>query len=189
MQSLEVLHLGHNGITDMASLQLSRLKKLKFLFLQGRWWQFFFTLIQMFRSTSLMSSLTCVLNLWCSSLVLAQWEWCPNFNSYHGCKFPQLLSNEISHIYSWYVRKFHQPNWRTWRSPVSAGVGAGPQPHQKDFTRLSCWTEWSSDSSSREKPHTRTEWFETLGKITETLSSVQQNSGIVVFVNTVDSMD
>ncbi|XP_040557565.1 leucine-rich repeat-containing protein 9 isoform X2 [Gallus gallus] len=35
MQSLEVLHLGHNGITDMASLQLSRLKKLKFLFLQG----------------------------------------------------------------------------------------------------------------------------------------------------------
>uniref|UniRef100_A0A8C3M464 Leucine rich repeat containing 9 n=1 Tax=Chrysolophus pictus TaxID=9089 RepID=A0A8C3M464_CHRPC len=35
MQSLEVLHLGHNGITDMAYLQLSRLKNLKFLFLQG----------------------------------------------------------------------------------------------------------------------------------------------------------
>lgn len=36
MQSLEVLHLGHNGITDMAYLQLSRLKNLKFLFLQGK---------------------------------------------------------------------------------------------------------------------------------------------------------
>ncbi|XP_021258394.1 leucine-rich repeat-containing protein 9-like isoform X2 [Numida meleagris] len=35
MQSLEVLHLGHNGITDMAHLQLGRLKNLKFLFLQG----------------------------------------------------------------------------------------------------------------------------------------------------------
>ncbi|XP_072193456.1 leucine-rich repeat-containing protein 9 [Excalfactoria chinensis] len=35
MQSLVVLHLGHNGITDMAYLQLSRLKNLKFLFLQG----------------------------------------------------------------------------------------------------------------------------------------------------------
>uniref|UniRef100_A0A8B9C9X5 Leucine rich repeat containing 9 n=1 Tax=Anser brachyrhynchus TaxID=132585 RepID=A0A8B9C9X5_9AVES len=37
MQSLEVLHLGHNGITDMAQLQLSRLKNLKLLFLQGNY--------------------------------------------------------------------------------------------------------------------------------------------------------
>ncbi|XP_025943077.1 leucine-rich repeat-containing protein 9 [Apteryx rowi] len=35
MQSLEVLHLGYNGITNMAQLQLSRLKNLKILFLQG----------------------------------------------------------------------------------------------------------------------------------------------------------
>ncbi|XP_010216399.1 PREDICTED: leucine-rich repeat-containing protein 9-like [Tinamus guttatus] len=35
MQSLEVLHLGYNGITNMAQLQLSRLKNLKLLFLQG----------------------------------------------------------------------------------------------------------------------------------------------------------
>ncbi|XP_064369582.1 leucine-rich repeat-containing protein 9 [Dromaius novaehollandiae] len=35
MQSLEVLHLGYNGITSMAQLQLSRLKNLKLLFLQG----------------------------------------------------------------------------------------------------------------------------------------------------------
>ncbi|XP_068538559.1 leucine-rich repeat-containing protein 9 [Anas acuta] len=37
MQSLEVLHLGHNGITDMAQLQLSRLKNLKLLYLQGNY--------------------------------------------------------------------------------------------------------------------------------------------------------
>ncbi|XP_066854581.1 leucine-rich repeat-containing protein 9 isoform X2 [Anser cygnoides] len=37
MQSLEVLHLGHNGITDIAQLQLSRLKNLKLLFLQGNY--------------------------------------------------------------------------------------------------------------------------------------------------------
>ncbi|XP_077180065.1 leucine-rich repeat-containing protein 9 [Paroedura picta] len=35
MQSLEVLHLGYNGITSLALLQISRLRNLKFLFLQG----------------------------------------------------------------------------------------------------------------------------------------------------------
>ncbi|XP_043404866.1 leucine-rich repeat-containing protein 9 isoform X4 [Chelonia mydas] len=35
MQSLEVLHLGYNGISNLAQLQLSRLKNLKLLFLQG----------------------------------------------------------------------------------------------------------------------------------------------------------
>uniref|UniRef100_A0A670I022 Leucine rich repeat containing 9 n=1 Tax=Podarcis muralis TaxID=64176 RepID=A0A670I022_PODMU len=35
MESLEVLHLGYNGIASLASLQISRLKNLKFLFLQG----------------------------------------------------------------------------------------------------------------------------------------------------------
>ncbi|XP_061469286.1 leucine-rich repeat-containing protein 9 isoform X2 [Rhineura floridana] len=35
MESLEVLHLGYNGITNLALLQISRLKNLKFLFLQG----------------------------------------------------------------------------------------------------------------------------------------------------------
>uniref|UniRef100_A0A8C8RA21 Leucine rich repeat containing 9 n=1 Tax=Pelusios castaneus TaxID=367368 RepID=A0A8C8RA21_9SAUR len=35
MQSLEVLHLGYNGISNLAELQLSRLKNLKLLFLQG----------------------------------------------------------------------------------------------------------------------------------------------------------
>ncbi|TNN84208.1 Leucine-rich repeat-containing protein 9 [Liparis tanakae] len=35
MGSLEVLHLSHNGISNMANLQLSRLTNLKALFLQG----------------------------------------------------------------------------------------------------------------------------------------------------------
>lgn len=35
MSSLEVLHLSHNGIFNMANLQLSRLTNLKVLFLQG----------------------------------------------------------------------------------------------------------------------------------------------------------
>ncbi|KAM5273608.1 leucine-rich repeat-containing protein 9 [Ctenodactylus gundi] len=35
MQSLEVLHLGYNGISNLIQLQLNRLKNLKFLFLQG----------------------------------------------------------------------------------------------------------------------------------------------------------
>uniref|UniRef100_A0A8D0H1M9 Leucine rich repeat containing 9 n=1 Tax=Sphenodon punctatus TaxID=8508 RepID=A0A8D0H1M9_SPHPU len=35
MQSLEVLHLGYNGISNLAQLQIGRLKNLKFLFLQG----------------------------------------------------------------------------------------------------------------------------------------------------------
>ncbi|XP_063150021.1 leucine-rich repeat-containing protein 9 [Candoia aspera] len=35
MESLEVLHLGYNGITSLVLLQISRLKNLKFLFLQG----------------------------------------------------------------------------------------------------------------------------------------------------------
>ncbi|XP_048340618.1 leucine-rich repeat-containing protein 9 [Sphaerodactylus townsendi] len=35
MQSLEVLHLGYNGISNLALLQIGRLKNLKFLFLQG----------------------------------------------------------------------------------------------------------------------------------------------------------
>ncbi|XP_039175436.1 leucine-rich repeat-containing protein 9 isoform X2 [Crotalus tigris] len=35
MESLEVLHLGYNGITNLVLLQISRLKNLKFLFLQG----------------------------------------------------------------------------------------------------------------------------------------------------------
>ncbi|XP_077393916.1 leucine-rich repeat-containing protein 9 isoform X3 [Festucalex cinctus] len=35
MSSLEVLHLGHNGISNMANLELSRLTNLKTLFLQG----------------------------------------------------------------------------------------------------------------------------------------------------------
>uniref|UniRef100_A0A8C5RGK4 Leucine rich repeat containing 9 n=1 Tax=Laticauda laticaudata TaxID=8630 RepID=A0A8C5RGK4_LATLA len=35
MESLEVLHLGFNGITNLVLLQISRLKNLKFLFLQG----------------------------------------------------------------------------------------------------------------------------------------------------------
>ncbi|XP_041928695.1 leucine-rich repeat-containing protein 9 [Alosa sapidissima] len=35
MSSLEVLHLSHNGITNLANLQLSRLTNLKALFLQG----------------------------------------------------------------------------------------------------------------------------------------------------------
>lgn len=36
MESLEVLHLGYNGIKDMSTLQLSRLTSLKALFLQGK---------------------------------------------------------------------------------------------------------------------------------------------------------
>lgn len=36
MSSLEILHLSHNGITNLANLQLSRLTNLKALFLQGR---------------------------------------------------------------------------------------------------------------------------------------------------------
>lgn len=36
MESLEVLHLGYNGITNLVLLQISRLKNLKFLFLQGK---------------------------------------------------------------------------------------------------------------------------------------------------------
>lgn len=41
MGSLEVLHLSHNGISNMANLQLSRLTNLKALFLQGMygWWR------------------------------------------------------------------------------------------------------------------------------------------------------
>lgn len=35
MGSLEVLYLSHNGISNMANLQLSRLTNLKALFLQG----------------------------------------------------------------------------------------------------------------------------------------------------------
>ena len=35
LENLEVLHLGYNGIKDMANLQLSRLASLKALFLQG----------------------------------------------------------------------------------------------------------------------------------------------------------
>lgn len=35
MGSLEVLHLSHNGISSMASLELSRLTGLKALFLEG----------------------------------------------------------------------------------------------------------------------------------------------------------
>ncbi|XP_044128325.1 leucine-rich repeat-containing protein 9 [Bufo gargarizans] len=35
MQSLEVLHLGYNGISNLSQLQLSRLRNLKSLFLQG----------------------------------------------------------------------------------------------------------------------------------------------------------
>lgn len=35
MGSLEVLHLSHNGISNMANLQLSRLTNLKALFLEG----------------------------------------------------------------------------------------------------------------------------------------------------------
>nr|XP_048271833.1 leucine-rich repeat-containing protein 9 isoform X2 [Myodes glareolus] len=35
MQSLEVLHLGYNGICNLLQLQLNRLRNLKFLFLQG----------------------------------------------------------------------------------------------------------------------------------------------------------
>ncbi|KAK1150481.1 leucine-rich repeat-containing protein 9 [Acipenser oxyrinchus oxyrinchus] len=35
MESLEVLHLGYNGISSLANLQLSRLPHLKALFLQG----------------------------------------------------------------------------------------------------------------------------------------------------------
>lgn len=35
MGGLEVLHLSHNGISNMANLQLSRLTNLKSLFLQG----------------------------------------------------------------------------------------------------------------------------------------------------------
>ncbi|XP_075804213.1 leucine-rich repeat-containing protein 9 isoform X1 [Microtus pennsylvanicus] len=35
MQSLEVLHLGYNGICNLVQLQLNRLRNLKFLFLQG----------------------------------------------------------------------------------------------------------------------------------------------------------
>ncbi|GFN97682.1 leucine-rich repeat-containing protein 9 [Plakobranchus ocellatus] len=35
LENLEVLHLGYNGIKDLASLQLSRLPSLKALFLQG----------------------------------------------------------------------------------------------------------------------------------------------------------
>lgn len=35
MSSLEVLHLSHNCISNMANLQLSRLTNLKALFLQG----------------------------------------------------------------------------------------------------------------------------------------------------------
>lgn len=35
MDSLEVLHLSHNGISNMANLELSRLTSLKALFLEG----------------------------------------------------------------------------------------------------------------------------------------------------------
>uniref|UniRef100_A0A8C0WVT3 U2A'/phosphoprotein 32 family A C-terminal domain-containing protein n=1 Tax=Castor canadensis TaxID=51338 RepID=A0A8C0WVT3_CASCN len=35
MQSLEVLHLGYNGISNLIQLQLNRLRNLRFLFLQG----------------------------------------------------------------------------------------------------------------------------------------------------------
>lgn len=35
MGSLEVLHLSHNGISNMANLELSRLTSLKALFLEG----------------------------------------------------------------------------------------------------------------------------------------------------------
>lgn len=35
MGSLEVLHLSHNGIINMANLELSRLTNLKALFLEG----------------------------------------------------------------------------------------------------------------------------------------------------------
>jgi len=35
MESLEVLHLGYNKITNMAALQLGRLVNLKALFMQG----------------------------------------------------------------------------------------------------------------------------------------------------------
>lgn len=35
MPNLEVLHLSHNGISNLANLQLSRLTNLKILFLQG----------------------------------------------------------------------------------------------------------------------------------------------------------
>jgi Leucine-rich repeat (LRR) protein len=37
MESLEVLHLGYNGIADLAFLQLGRLVSLKALFLQGKY--------------------------------------------------------------------------------------------------------------------------------------------------------
>lgn len=36
MPSLEVLHLGHNGISSLLILQLSRLTNLRALFLQGK---------------------------------------------------------------------------------------------------------------------------------------------------------
>lgn len=36
MPSLEVLHLGHNGISSLLTLQLSRLTNLRALFLQGK---------------------------------------------------------------------------------------------------------------------------------------------------------
>ena len=35
LEKLEVLHLGYNGISDLAALQLNRLVGLKSLFLQG----------------------------------------------------------------------------------------------------------------------------------------------------------
>lgn len=35
LESLEVLHLGYNGIKDLSQLQISRLTGLKALFLQG----------------------------------------------------------------------------------------------------------------------------------------------------------
>lgn len=35
MSSLEVLHLGHNGISNLINLQISRLTNLRALFLQG----------------------------------------------------------------------------------------------------------------------------------------------------------
>ena len=35
LESLEVLHLGYNGIKDLTSLHISRLTGLKALFLQG----------------------------------------------------------------------------------------------------------------------------------------------------------
>lgn len=35
LESLEVLHLGYNGIKDLTTLRVSRLKNLKALFLQG----------------------------------------------------------------------------------------------------------------------------------------------------------